>query len=109
MAFVYHHNEPTNIVVSLGNYEGRPRQFWVRGNAPDPAKVSVQDGLVKYELVWGRLGTAGQRQERLDADVTQGVVLAQLQADGRLKLEVFPRRNAPEVTGFTAAARLLER
>lgn len=109
VAFVYHHIEPTNIVVSLGNYEGRPRQFWVRGNAPDPAKISVPDGAVKFELLWGRLGTAGQRQERHDADVTQGVVLGQLQADGRLKLEVFPGRNAAEVKGFTPAARFYER
>lgn len=109
VAFVYHHIEPTNIVVSLGNYEGRPRQFWVRGNTPDPAKISAQDGLVKYELLWGRLGTAGQRQERHDADVTQGVALAQLQVDGRLKFEVFPGRNATEVKGFTAAAQMFER
>ncbi|HEY6167191.1 MAG TPA: exo-alpha-sialidase, partial [Verrucomicrobiae bacterium] len=51
LAFVPHHIEPTNLVVSLGNYEGRPRQFWVKGNRPDPAKVTAKDGLVKYELL----------------------------------------------------------
>ncbi|TXT49870.1 MAG: Uncharacterized protein FD140_2734 [Limisphaerales bacterium] len=109
VAFVYHHVEPEHIVVSLGNYEGKPRQFWVKGNAPDPAKVSAADGLVKYELLWGQLGSSGQRTVRHDADAVQGVVLAQLQADGRLKLEIFPGRAGAEVKGFTETARIYER
>jgi hypothetical protein len=109
VSFVYHHVEPEHIVVSLGNYEGRPRQFWVKGNAPDPAKITVADGLVKYELIYGQLGSSGQRTVRHDADAVQGVVLAQLQADGRLKLEIFPGRTGAEANGFSAAARTYER
>jgi len=109
VAFVYHHVEPEHVVVSLGNYEGKPRQFWVKGNAPDPAKVSAADGLVTYELIWGQLGSSGQRTVRHDADVVQGVVLAQLQADGRLKLEMISGRAGAEVKDFTEAARIYER
>lgn len=109
VAFVYHHVEPANLVVSLGNYEGSPRQFWVKGNAPDPAKVSAADGLVKYELLWGQLGSSGQRTVRHDADVVQGVVLAQVLPDGRLRLEVLPGRTGAEVKGFSEAARIYER
>ncbi len=109
LAFVYHHVEPGKVVVSLGNYQGQPRQFWVKGNGPDPAQVSATDGLIKYELLWGQLGTAGQLQRRHDADVVQAVALAQLVSNRALKLEVFPGKTAAEVTGFTGAAQLFER
>ncbi len=109
VAFVYHHVEPANLVVSLGSYGGRPRQFWVKDNAPDPAKVSAADGLVKYELLYAQLGSSGQRQVRHDADVVQGVVLAQVLADGRLRLEIIPGRAGAEVKGFSEAARIYDR
>ncbi|MEQ2008283.1 MAG: hypothetical protein ABMA26_15925 [Limisphaerales bacterium] len=109
VSFVYHHVEPTTLVVSLGSYEGRPRQFWVKGNGTDPAKVSAADGLVKYELLWGQLGSSGQRQVRHDADVVQGVVLAQVLAEGRVRLEVIPGRAGAEVKGFSEAAQIYER
>jgi hypothetical protein len=109
VAFVPHHVEPANQVVSLGNYEGRPRQFWVKGGGPDPASVTVQAGMVKYELLWGRLGAAGQPTVRHDSDVVQATLLAQLLPDRKLKLEVFAGKTAAEVPGFTAAALLYER
>lgn len=109
LTFAYHHIAPSEIILSIGDVDGRARQFAVRGNAPDPAKISAADGLVKYELLWGRLGSSGQRQERHDADVTQGIALAQLLPDGRLKFEVFTGKNLSEVKDFTAAARFYER
>jgi hypothetical protein len=109
LAFAPHHVDPAKIVVSIGDFDGKPAQFWVKGNAPDPAKITVADGLVKYELIYGQLGSSGQRTVRHDADAVQGVVLAQLQADGRLKLEIFPGRTGAEANGFSAAARTYER
>ena len=128
LTIAYHHIDPTKIVISLGEYEGKPQQFWVKGNAPDPAKVGAADGPVKYELVWGRLGTAGQPQVRHDADAVQGVALAQVlpdqsfspgrpalrpaglgEKDRKLKFETFPGKTAAQVTGFTSAARIYER
>lgn len=109
VAFVYHHIDPAQLVISIGNFDGRPRQFWVKGNAPDPATVGVADGPVKYELLWGRLGGAGQPQVRRDADVVQGVVLAQVLPDRKMKFELFPDKTGAEIHGFTSAAKLYER
>jgi len=109
VAFIYHHIEPTNIVISLGNYDGQARQFWVKGNSPDAAKIGAQDGLVKYELIYGRLGSSGQVQMRHDADVVQGVVLAQVLPDRKLKLEIFSKKTAADVKGFTDAVQTYER
>jgi hypothetical protein len=109
LAFAPHHIDPMTTVVSIGDFDGKPRQFWVKGNAPDPAKVSEQDGAVKYELIWSQLGSAGDRQVRQDADAVQGTVLAQVLAGRKLKFEAFPAKVGSEVKGFTAAARTYER
>lgn len=109
LAVIYHHLEPTNIVISIGNYHGQARQFWVKGNSPDPAKVGVSDGPVKYQLIWGRLGGSGQPTLRHDADQVQGVMLAQLLEARKVKVELFPGKTSDEVKGFTDAARIYER
>ena len=109
LAFAPHHLDPTKIVVSIGDFGGRTAQYWVKGNAPDPAKVSEADGVVKYELIWGQLGSNGQRQLRHDADQVQGVVLAQVLPNRRIKFEGFPGQAGTQVSGFTAAARIYER
>ena len=109
LSIVYHHLDPKIIVISIGNYDGRAMQFWVKNNRPDPANIGEQDGIVKYELIHGQLGSTGQLQKRPDADLVQGVVLAQVLTDRQLKFEVFPGRSAVEVKGFTSAARIYER
>ena len=109
VSFVYHHIAPTNIVISIGDYDGRPRQFWVKGNAPDPAKVAEKDGAVKYELLWGQLGSSGQTQVRHDANVVQGVALAQVLPNRKLKFEIFRDQTAAEIKDFTSAAKIFER
>ena len=43
--------DPEHIIVSMGDFEGREEQLGVKGNAPNPAEVDVNTGLVKYELV----------------------------------------------------------
>jgi len=110
LAFAYHHVDPAVVIVSLGDFDGRPRQFAVVGNGPDPAKTSMKDGLVKYELVYSTLNSDGDRME-LPARMrgVQGVVLAQLVADRKLKLEVFPGKQGADVREFTAKARTYER
>jgi hypothetical protein len=109
LAFAQHHLDPTKIVVSIGDFDGKPRQFWVKNNAPDPAAVGEKDGPVKFELIWGQFGNDGTRQLRQDADVVQGTVLAQVLPGRKLKFEVFPGKTAPEVKGFTTASTIYER
>jgi hypothetical protein len=109
LAFACHHIDPRQIIVSVGDYGGQPRTFRVKGNAPDPAVIGEQDGVVKYELIDGRLGSDGQRQVRHDADIVQGVALAQVLEGEKLRFEVFPDCSASDVAGFTANARSYER
>jgi len=109
LSIVYHHLDPKIIVCSIGNYDSRALQFWVKDNQPDPAKIGEQDGVVKYELLYGQLGSNGQIQKRQDADQVQGTVLAQVLPGRKLKFEVFPGKLGTEVSAFTEAARFYER
>jgi hypothetical protein len=108
LSIVYHHIDPTQITVSIGDFGGQVRQFWVKGNAPDPAKVSVASGLVKYELVYAKIGSAGQTFEGIPIGV-QGVLLVQLLDDRKLCVEAFPGKSADDVNGFTESAAIYER
>jgi hypothetical protein len=113
LAVAYNSVDPNHVTVSLGHFEGEPRQFGVLGNAPDPAEVGIEDGLVVYELVgydfydgdvrWDREHLVQGLEVRND-DQVQGVVLFQLIESGHLQVEVFPGLSAAEVTDFTAGA-----
>lgn len=113
--------DPNGVVVSLGNWQGEAQQFGVKGNRPDPAKVSVASGPVKYELVqlgWAVAAT-GQPwdyssyvkgiQFKPHDDFVKGVLLVQLVSSRQLKVEMFPGKTADEVSGFTKAALMYER
>jgi hypothetical protein len=109
LSIAYHHLDPKIIVVSIGNYDGRAVQFWVKGNAPDPASIGEGDGVVKYELIYGQLGGAGQPQRRPEGEDVQGTVLAQVLPGRKLRFEAFRGKTAGEIGGFTAEARTYER
>jgi len=110
LAFAYHHVEPSVVIVSVGDFGGQPRQFAVKGNGPDPAKVSAKDGIVKYELVYAPVNSSGEPIE-LPPHMrgVQGVLLAQVLENRKLTMEVFPGKTAAAVTGFTTGAETYER
>ncbi len=119
LAVAYDHLVPSQVVVSIGTFDGKSVQLAVRGNLPDPADVSVASGLVVYELVgyeywagdepWDRVSLVSRLEARnRDSDV-MGVVLFQLLDDRTLKVETFPRQTASQVSGFTNAALIYER
>ncbi len=95
--------------VSIGNYDDRAQQFWIKGNQPDPATIGEKDGIVKYELIHGQLGSSGQTQMRQDGDQVQGTVLCQVLPDQKLKFETFPGLSGTEAKGFTDQAKTYER
>jgi hypothetical protein len=120
LAVTYHAYDPTAVIVSLGDFQGQPRQFAVTGNAPDPAQVTVATGPVKYELRYGGyfVGETGKGWDfrsvldnlrMLPFGEVHGTVLFQLLSDRKLKVEVFPGKRAEQVTGFTTAAVIYER
>jgi hypothetical protein len=108
LAVVYHHLETGRIIVSIGDFDGRPRQFGVIGNGPDPANVGRDSGLVKYSLINPVRHGSIKPFEGADNKV-QGLALLQVLDGRKLKFEVFLGRNAEDVTGFTKAALTYER
>jgi hypothetical protein len=108
LAFAYHHIEPSNIVISIGDFGGQPKAFWVRGNEPDPAQIGERDGVVKFELVYASIGGSGQKFEGIPTSV-QGTVLCQVLPGRKLRFEAFPGQEAREVKGFTSNAKMYER
>lgn len=111
--------DPTSIVVSVGDFNGEPKQFGVKGNIPDPASIGKDSSQVKYELVqqdwidadgnyWDRLnrtkGPKAKNQQKV-----LGTVLVQLLEDKKLKLETFPGKNESQVSGFTENAKIYVR
>jgi hypothetical protein len=110
--------DPSHFIVSIGDLDGEPKQFGVRGNAPFPSDVSVESGLIRYELVrieyfdgdqyWDRRSLASDLRAASEGDV-QGVILLQLIEDRRLKVEVFPRATGEQIAGFSENAKFYER
>lgn len=110
LALAYNHIDPDHITVSMGDFNDEPKQFGVVGNTPDPAEVSVETGLVKYELVrydyyngnevWDRATFVQGLDVRNDSQV-EGVILLQRIEDIegiKLKVEIFPGGTATDFT-----------
>ena len=118
MSIVYDHIDPTVIIISIGNFDGQSRQMAVRGNEPDPAEVSMDTGLVKYELInFQYVRSDGQPIEGdfepnmkvIEGQELFGTVIFQLIETRKLRMEVFPGKTSAEVLGFTAEAKIYER
>lgn len=118
LSIVYDHLDPTQIRVSMGEYNGKPTQFGVAGNAPDPKDVDKSSGLVKYELVqfdyynpdgtrW--FNTPVKNIQAKNQTQIQGVVLVQMLEDRKIKFETFPGKVSEQVSGFTEKAIIYER
>ncbi len=120
LAIAYDYIDPTSIKFSIGNWKGSATQFAIKGNAPDPATVSVDSGVIKYELVPGGYvdGTTGQswmvgppisKPLFKPTGSVQGVALLQMTSVTSLKLELFPGKTTDQVTDFTSAAQIYTR
>lgn len=113
--------DPNVFTISIGSLlPNEQNQFGILGNAPDPARVSVETGLVVYELVRivyadanGQLSHGldhfARGVQRRDDQQVLGTVLVQLLDDRHLKFEVFMGKPASQVNGFASAAQVYER
>ena len=120
LAIVYDYLDPTQIRFSIGNFDGKAAQFGVKENGPDPATIDINSGVIKYELMqyvyydkstgadWNHMSPVNDPRSKNTGGV-KGTALIQLLEDGKLKVEVFPYKNASQVTGFTQNARIYER
>lgn len=113
LAFVPDVFEPAQLKVSIGEFEGSARQFSVMGNQPHFTDINVATGPVRYELLAEKIYNAPddpvQAAQNASNAPVLGVILVEVLAGERLRVEVFPRHMAADVDGFTSAARIYER
>ena len=121
LSVVYDHLDPSQVRISLGDFDGRSRQFAVLGNRPDPAEVRISTGAVSYALVrhdylvartrerWDRLSFAPGGVVATAGERVEGTLRLQLLGPRRLKLECFPGKTPAQVSGFTDRARIYVR
>src|SRR3989338_4413196 len=117
LAIAYDHINPTQIRISFGDYEGTEADFGVKDNAPLPSEVTVQSGIIKYELVnyeylsgsyvWDAL-TQAKLTARNKGEV-KGTLLVQNLGNNKIKIEIFPGKTASQVADFTSSAKTYER
>ena len=120
LSIVYDYIDPERVVISIGGYGGEDsKQFGVKGNSPNPADVSIRDGLIKYELIeydyiapngdyWDRISLV-KGLKTVSRENVHGVVLVQMIEDRKIKFEAFPEKTASQVNGFTENAKIYER
>lgn len=109
---------PTSTIVSIGNWtNGNAKQMVVTGTV-DPATVTVESGVVKYELrrlnyvsksgdFTGNMYEKDMRPSQTEA--LEGTILLQVMSGEKLKVEKFPGKTTSQVAGFTASAQMYER
>lgn len=120
LSVVYDANDPGQIEVSFGSYQGVAQQFAVIGNTPDPATVGVSTGSIEYELgqvqpysgttglLWDSRSYMPHLRVRAGGSVI-GTVLLELAGTRSLRMEIFPGKAAVQVTGFDSGALMYER
>lgn len=112
--------DPTSIVVSMGDYDGKEMQFGIKGNAPDPAITDSGNGMIKYELIqkdwidatgkhWDRMSVVKGIKAKNHDERVEGVVLIQMTENRKLRFEAFPNKTANQVSEFTSNAVNFER
>jgi len=115
LSIAYDHLDPRAVFVSIGTFDGRSTQATVAGNRPDPADVTIDSGLVLYELVSYDYYVDGQHWDRTslvkglslvpasESDGVVGVIAVQLVGERELLVETFPGLTLAEVEGFSDA------
>jgi hypothetical protein len=114
LAIIPDHIDPTAFIASFGDFSGEADQFTLEKESSSPAEVSVETGLVKYELVdhqyikgngeiWDGKSLAGNL-ERRPTTHSHGCVLFQLMENRTLKMQTFPGEACSQISEFTNAA-----
>lgn len=112
--------DPSVYLISVGDFAGEEKQFSISRSAPDPKKVGVETGLVKYDLLnWNYLKSDGTPWDRMqftkgvrimnEGYQSAGCVLIQMLEPRKLKFEGFKGKTCASISGFTSAAKMYER
>jgi len=120
LAFLYDHIDPSGIIISIGNFDGKPVQGIVKKGSLDPAKVDSKNGGIKYELyqIMYYDKSTGERWQPIKPITNPGIkagqemygtVLVQMLENGKIKFEIFPNKKASQVSVFTKDATIYVR
>lgn len=108
LAIFYDAVNTDTIILSFGSYDDDgPMPFAVKNNAPAPADITKDSGVVKYELIVAPNPFA-PTQGYQDTSV-KGIALFQVLEGEKLKVETFPGKKASQVSSFTSAVKTYER
>ena len=120
LSFLYDSVDPSEIVISTGDFGGTADSFGIKGNSPDPASVGAASGLIKYELVHYDFYKDGQQWNTyqkgfaknlkvVNQNDIQGTMIVQMISDRKTKVEMFVGKTASQVSGFDSNAIVYER
>lgn len=110
LSFAPDYLDPRGFQISIGNWPGGASQFAAKGNQPDPAMVSVETGLVKYDLTDVQYKVGNQYWDRISlaspitfspGNTTSGCALAELTDTQTLRFEAIPDTSCAQVNGFS--------
>lgn len=113
LTFAYDNLDPRAIVVSVGTFDERATTGAVTGNSPDPVDVTIESGLILYELrPWDYYvdGKYWNQQNFLRGPTlvprteSYGVIAVELVGDRELRVEMFPGLVPADIEGFSTAA-----
>lgn len=119
LAVVPDYIDPDTTIVSIGNWEGKARQFVVRGDV-DPSKATKANSPVKYELTsiryitpegadWNAMGGLVKGLKLSQDEPVIGTILFEVQDGNKIKIQKFPGKTADQVSAFDANAQTYER
>ena len=125
LAFVPDWYDPSAFYVSVGYLApetGAPEnQFSVPRGSPDPASVSADSGLVKYELIshWSWIKAGGSNWDNMSftkgvsldnsKGSFEGCALVEMLEPRKIKFETFLKQSCADAAGFSASAKIYTR
>lgn len=119
LAVVPDYIDPNTTIVSIGNWQGKARQFAVKGSV-DPSKATKATSPVKYELTsirymtpeganWNAMEGLVKGLKVSQNEPIVGTILFEVQDGNKIKIQKFPGKTADQVSAFDANAETYER
>jgi hypothetical protein len=122
LSIAYGYIEPSQIRISIGldmvidtnNGCNICRgAYGIKGNSPDPATVTTETGLVRYELMSRESGEEISQTlfpvHEMVGDISLGTFLIEHLGNRTIQVEIVPGKTPDEVIGFTKAALIYRR
>lgn len=118
LTLAYDNVDTSALTVSIGDFEGRPRQFTVSGEALDFADVDVSSGVVKYQLAErhfldargvGWNGSVFTESVQLVPGTVVGTLLIQVLPEDQLRVEYVSGKTPDQVSEFSEHAKVYDR